>query len=73
MNIQHGLIEATLGKNSLPEGIDTLECQDELCSRLIKEGDDCFIDAKENAIYCEQCGKCVRYHRKKAAERATAG
>jgi predicted nucleic-acid-binding Zn-ribbon protein len=48
-------------------------CADEKCIRYIGTGAKCFVDtwAKEESktVYCENCGPCERYHRKKANQR----
>ena len=46
-------------------------CSDEKCNTLIRNEDPCFVDSlSENGdVYCDSCGKCLRYARKKAAER----
>lgn len=48
-----------------------VRCTDPKCGRLVKNEDPCFIDGlSENGdVYCDACGKCLRYSRKKAAER----
>lgn len=45
-------------------------CSDEKCTRLIYKGDLYYQDLVGDRPYCDSCGKCVRYSRKKAEERA---
>ncbi len=45
----------------------TIVCSDEKCGRLVRHNEPCFIDAKTSngAVYCDSCGKCIRYARKR--------
>lgn len=46
------------------------QCADKGCTRILTQGDDCFIDTiRDGKMLCDLCGKCLRYSRKKAAER----
>jgi len=45
-------------------------CADKKCGRAIAHEAPCFIDASTGATWCDNCGKCERYARKKAAQRA---
>lgn len=47
------------------------KCADRLCKTKVKTGDDSFLDVAGNTpkVFCRQCGLCLRYARKKAAER----
>jgi len=47
----------------------TTKCADKLCMTNISEGDKIFLDTINENTYCHQCGQCLRYARKKAAER----
>jgi hypothetical protein len=52
-------------------GIHTGErelCSDYKCGRYVEDGAECFWDEK-GAVYCADCGKCLRYARKKEAQR----
>ena len=49
------------------------KCRTKNCFRIMKEGDDCFVDVASNAILCDECGKCERYSRKKQETREKAG
>ena len=45
-------------------------CADEKCGRSIQNGNECFVDAlNEGDVYCDPCGKCLRYERKKEQQR----
>jgi len=46
-------------------------CRDEKCNRMIEHEDPCFIDTwpDEGEVYCDSCGKCLRYERKMADRR----
>jgi hypothetical protein len=44
-------------------------CGSKTCGKVLQQGDIIFIDRMSEAIYCEKCGTCLRYHRKKAIER----
>lgn len=59
-----------------------VECADPRCARVIpmKHEEDqiqagqlpfvwCFLDVNKGSIYCDSCGKCRRYARKKAVQR----
>jgi hypothetical protein len=68
--VKFGLLYAQLGEDAFPEGKDAIVCADSKCNRLIRAGDFCFIDTTDQGgILCELCGPCVRYARKKDAER----
>lgn len=68
--VKFGLLYAQLDKGAFPEGKDAILCADSKCDRLIQAGDFCFIDTTDQGgILCEYCGLCVRYARKKEAER----
>ena len=43
-------------------------CDDIKCGRIITVGDFYFTDP-EGGIFCESCGQCIRYERKRAAQR----
>ena len=46
------------------------DCADDVCTRKVMDGDNCFIDLLNNgAVLCEICGKCLRYARKCADRR----
>lgn len=50
------------------------KCSDNLCPRVInsdknKLSEECFIDLLTGGTLCDQCGKCLRYARKKAHQR----
>ncbi len=63
-SVQYSLMPATHG------GDVPLECSDDKCNRKIINGGAYFMDVLENgAILCDDCGKCLRYTRKKAHER----
>ncbi len=44
-------------------------CSSKKCGKMVQQGNIIFIDKLSEAIYCEGCGTCLRYHRKKAIER----
>ena len=50
---------------------DTI-CEDKKCDRAVAFGDNYFTDPEEH-IYCESCGLCIRYERKKATQREING
>ena len=62
MDVDLGLIEVCHG------GKDTI-CGDDLCTKPIKAFDHIFLDTFRKRNLCSQCGTCLRYARKKAAER----
>ena len=45
------------------------DCSDNLCPRKINKSENCFLDLLSGEMLCEQCGKCLRYARKKAHQR----
>ena len=47
-------------------------CNDNKCDRIITDGDFYFTDP-EGSIFCESCGLCIRYERKRAAQRKIDG
>ena len=49
------------------------KCKAANCARIMRTDDDCFIDVQSNAVFCDECGKCERYSRKKEQERIRAG
>lgn len=48
------------------------QCADQKCGRSVSHNTPCFIDAQTGSVWCDDCGKCERYARKKAAEREKA-
>jgi hypothetical protein len=44
-------------------------CKNPECRRIVQAKENYFIDTLVTGSYCESCGKCLRYHRKKAIER----
>lgn len=55
-------------------GPGVLNCRDDLCERKgeekgIRPGETYFLDTLTKRAYCDACGKCLRYARKKAVER----
>lgn len=46
-------------------------CSDPKCGRFIQHDEPCFVDTMtENGnVYCDSCGKCIRYERKRAKMR----
>lgn len=53
----------------LISGGTEFQCHDRLCFTKVENGDEYFIDILKDKMYCLQCGKCLRYARKKAAQR----
>jgi hypothetical protein len=66
------LIKQEGPRNGLRETVNLRDakifCADEKCPRAILPGDSCLFD-EDGRIFCEGCGKALRYHRKKAAQR----
>lgn len=54
----------------IPESIPG-SCVDSKCGRKVKDEEPCFIDtlSKNGDLYCDACGKCLRYERKMEARR----
>jgi len=50
-------------------GKKPLMCKFDKCCRKINTLDAYFFDMLHDKEYCHQCGICLRYARKKAAER----
>ena len=49
---------------------ESKSCSDDICPKLIKNENECFIDLLNNGqILCDTCGKCLRYARKCAVRR----
>lgn len=48
-----------------------ITCSDEKCGRLVRHNEMCFVDtqSEHGNIYCDACGKCIRYTRKRSAIR----
>lgn len=44
-------------------------CASKKCGKLLAHGSKIFIDTIEHVYYCEACGTCLRFHRKKASQR----
>jgi len=59
----HGLLHVI-------HGGETVVCTDHKCGRTIFREMPCFVDTETGAIYCDPCGLCLRYARKRAALRA---
>jgi hypothetical protein len=66
MNIQFGLLETKLTT-------EDQKCQAKDCFRQIMTDDPCFVDISNSAVFCDNCGKCERYSRKKEKEREVSG
>ena len=45
-------------------------CADSKCGRAVANNTPCFVDTRTGSVWCDSCGKCERYARKKAAQRA---
>lgn len=58
-----GLMDAYWGAS------DSRVCASKKCSKPMVRGSKVFIDTVNQVYYCEQCGMCLRFHRKKAHER----
>jgi hypothetical protein len=55
----------------MTEGIYSGErglCSDPKCGRYVEDGDPCFFDANGD-LWCNACGRCERYSRKKEHQR----
>ncbi len=65
MGIVHGLLNTIWRR-------DPIECGDTKCSRRVNRDDTCWVDVDQKVVFCDSCGRCVRYARKKAAERRGA-
>jgi hypothetical protein len=63
---EYGLIQTF---SPHPEGI---LCFDAKCGRSVNFMEKCFID-EAGGVYCQNCGVCERYTRKKAAQREKLG
>lgn len=52
-----------------------ISCTDPKCGRAIVHDAPCFVDTQspDGDVYCDDCGKCLRYARKKAAQREANG
>lgn len=59
---EHGLLE------SRNFSTDNIGCADNRCTRALLPGVVLFVDV-DGRVFCEGCGKALRYHRKKAAQR----
>ena len=46
-------------------------CSDDKCGRPIQHNEPCFVDTRSESgsIYCDSCGKCIRYARKRESLR----
>lgn len=49
-----------------------VRCADQKCGRMVAHNIPCFVDSETGQVWCDDCGKCERYARKKAAEREKA-
>lgn len=47
---------------------EPVKCPADRCGRAIAPGESCFRDER-GILYCDNCGKVMRYERKKEAER----
>ncbi len=64
MKIEHGLLKIRYTEE------ESIECAGSICGRFIETEQICFVDTQDGGnLYCEICGTCERYHRKKAAQR----
>jgi len=46
-----------------------VKCADPKCGRMVVHNAPCFIDSQTGGVWCDDCGKCERYARKRAAMR----
>ena len=61
----HGLLETV---HLIDKGVN---CYDVKCVRVNELGDTILVDL-DGRVFCEGCGKSLRYFRKKAAQRGEA-
>lgn len=61
--------ETLFGMKQLVSGGIDFQCNDRLCFTQVTAGQEYFLDILKDKMYCSQCGKCLRYARKKAAQR----
>lgn len=47
----------------------SIVCSDSKCGRLVKHNESCFVDAQTGDLFCDACGKCIRFSRKREALR----
>lgn len=57
------MLQTTVGEE------DKLICAAAHCRRSLGYLERYFVDTLKKQPYCDQCGKCLRYSRKKALER----
>lgn len=50
-----------------------VKCGQKECFRMISPDDPIFVDVEDSLMYCDKCGKCLRYERKKKEEREKRG
>lgn len=67
MKIEYNLLNTKFTEKA------SVKCADDQCFRKITEDDSIFIDVEKSLMYCEKCGKCLRYARKKKEERVKNG
>lgn len=65
--VEYGLIEAFSPYQEL------VDCEALKCGRPIKFMEKCFINHTDGSLFCQSCGVCIRYERKKADQREALG
>lgn len=46
-------------------------CSDPKCGRIVRHNEACFVDVLDKGkVYCDPCGKCIRFARKREELRA---
>lgn len=66
MKVEYGLLKTKFEE-------EETTCATNNCGTKIKYDYSCFVDIDDDNIYCLQCGKCMRYERKKEKERNDLG
>ena len=67
MKVEYGLLEIIFTDE------EDVKCRDNTCDRRVYTNSTCFVDTSNNDIYCSQCGKCLKYQRKKEQQRKDMG
>lgn len=67
MKVEYGLLEIIFTDE------EDIKCCETACYRRVYKDSTCFVDTSNNDIYCSQCGKCLKYQRKKEQQRKDMG
>lgn len=67
--ISYGLMETKFYSEDEEDTDALAKCSDDKCPRMIRVGELMYVDVNNGSMFCDSCGKCIRYARKKSYQR----